>query len=64
MSNLIKALGAKVNVEVTKEDLVAVQVSQLEEQLIATRIDLEEKLEAINKKQEAAQKKIAKSCQP
>jgi hypothetical protein len=62
MSNLIKALGAKVNVEVTKEDLVAVQVSQLEEQLIATRIDLEEKLEAINKKQEAAQKKIAKSC--
>ena len=63
MSNLIKALGGKVNVEVTKEDLVAVQVSQLEEQLIATRIDLEEKLEKSNKQQEKVEIQLNKLCQ-
>lgn len=63
MSNLMKALGGKVNVEVTKEDLVAVQVSQLEEQLIATRIDLEEKIEKTNKQQEKLDKQLSKTCQ-
>jgi cell division septum initiation protein DivIVA len=63
MSNLMKTLGGKINVEVTKEDLVAVQVSQLEEQLIATRIDLEEKIEDLSKKQEKLDKQINKACQ-
>lgn len=61
-NNLTKVLGTSIKVEVTKEDLVAVQVAEIESKLVATRKDLEKKLEENEKKQTEVNKRITKSC--
>lgn len=62
-TQLQKVFNTKVNVEVTKEDFVAVAIADYEERLKKTRDGLEEEVEQLNKKVEAATKKREKLVQ-
>lgn len=62
-TQLQKVFQTKVNVEVTKEDFVAVAIADYEERLKKTRDGLEEEVEKLNKQVEAATKKKEKLCE-
>lgn len=59
-NELTKSLGVEIKTEITKEDLIAIQVSNIEETLIKNRSDFEGEIETLEKQIEDVSKKIEK----
>lgn len=59
-NSLTKTLGVEIKTEITKDDLIAVQVSKIEETLISNRSTIEKDIKDLSDKVEANNKEIKK----
>lgn len=59
-NSLTKTLGVEIKTEITKDDLIAVQVSKIEETLISNRSSIEKDIKELSDKVETNNKEIKK----